>query len=103
MAEHLTHIADCRKLLGDAYGGVHLYLDKSANPKTMEHRSKTHNWDGVLKVAEMFDAKSGIAAIIHIFRDITGVCPTMEEVEKVFMYHEFPGEIEVEEYKPQGA
>jgi len=94
MADLKTHSNDCVKILGSSFREVHEWLDRFADKKDpkIEHRQKTHHWDGVIEAVEKFGPKSGAAAIIHILRDINGIMPSKIDVEIVIETHEFPEE-----------
>ena len=75
MASLKTHSDDCSLLLGLPYMEVHKWLDAYAEsfppPFFGEyHRSFRHNQRGVILCQEYFGGEAGLAAMIHIVRDM---------------------------------
>lgn len=91
MANLAIHINDCMHLIGNGHKDVHIWLDECTNEYPVEkygvfHRTIRHNIKGIHKILAKYGIAGGIAAIIHILRDRDGICPTIQDLNEIFLY-----------------
>ena len=68
------HMYDCKELLGNGYGEVHIFLDQMAKefpPSRFGeyHRTFFHNTYGLTIIEHKWGVKGKTAGLIHLHRD----------------------------------
>ena len=81
MAHIDTHCKDCKRLLGEHFNDVHMWIDKIAGVFPIQlfqdyHRTFRHNTYGLEVAGALFGPKGKLAAKIHLVRDCEDwLCP----------------------------
>lgn len=85
MAHIDVHCKDCKRLIGNHFNDVHMWIDHMAGDFPIQlfqdyHRSFRHNSYGLSVVRSKFGPKAELAAKIHLVRDCEDwLCPKFEQ------------------------
>ncbi|MDP2757780.1 MAG: hypothetical protein Q8O45_09210 [Desulfurivibrionaceae bacterium] len=73
MAYLHEHCYDCKRLLGNEWKEVHLWLDALFKEYGPAHRRHRHHAEGIEEIRKMWGDEAALAAKIHIIVDCWGI------------------------------